>query len=360
MADSGERTEKATQKRMKDVRSKGQLSTSKDLTAWIGVGVGAVMIPLTIQAGTAAASTQFQAVRLAMAKADPALALSALGSGLGSILATVGPMLAVIAVAVLAGTLIQGGVHIKRLLSFEHLNIVRGFSRILGKQALWEGAKALLKTAVLGTVLFFAIQGLMPVLMGSGSLPLSSLVDAANQGAATLLRVSVGVGLALAAVDVIVIIRRNLTKTRMTRQELKDENRSTDGDPLVKSQRRSRQLVMSRNRMIAAISGADVVLVNPTHVAVALRYEPGKSAPRVVAKGAGTIATRIREQAEADRVPMVRDIPLARALHASCELGQEIPIELYNAVAQVLAFVLRLKARGAAQGVHTMTTKAAA
>jgi len=113
---------------------------------------------------------------------------------------------------------------------------------------------------------------------------------------------------------------------------------------------------MSRNRMIAAVATADVVLINPTHFAVALRYEPGKSAPRVVATGAGVIATRIREQAETDAVPIVKDIPLTRALHSACALGDEIPVELYNAVARVLAFVLALKTRGSRSGVHTMTT----
>lgn len=140
----------------------------------------------------------------------------------------------------------------------------------------------------------------------------------------------------------------------MTLKEVRDENKNMEGDPLIKSQRRSRQLAMSRNRMIAAVADSDVVLVNPTHVAVALKYEPGKSAPRVVAKGAGTIATRIREEAGSRQVPMVRDIPLARALHASCELGQEIPPDLYNAVARILAFVMALKSRGSAAGVHTM------
>ncbi len=110
-------------------------------------------------------------------------------------------------------------------------------------------------------------------------------------------------GLVLAAADVFVVMRRNRKKTRMTKKEVQDENKNTEGDPLIKSQRRSRQLAMSRNRMIAAIADADVVLVNPTHVAVALKYEPGKSAPRVVAKGAGHIAARIREEAEAKSVP---------------------------------------------------------
>ena len=141
----------------------------------------------------------------------------------------------------------------------------------------------------------------------------------------------------------------------MTKKEVTDEHKGSEGDPLIRSQRRARQLAMSRNRMMAAVATADVVLINPTHFAVALRYEPGKSAPRVVAKGAGVIAARIREQAETDTVPIVKDIPLTRALHSACELGQEIPAELYNAVARVLAFVLALKTRGSRAGVHTMT-----
>ena len=106
--------------------------------------------------------------------------------------------------------------------------------------------------------------------------------------------------------------------------------------------------------MIAAVADSDVVLVNPTHVAVALRYEPGRSAPRVVAKGSALIAERIREKAAEAGVPMVRDIPLARAVFASCELGHEIPEDLYTAVARVLVFVDALRRRGAARGIHSL------
>ena len=194
----------------------------------------------------------------------------------------------------------------------------------------------------------------MPVLMTAGGMSISALIAEAGGGVATLLQFAVAAGLALAGADILMVMRRNRKRTRMTKKEVKDENKNTDGDPLIKSQRRSRQLAMSRNRMMAAVADADVVLLNPTHVAVALKYEPGKSAPRVTAKGAGTIAARIREEAETKGVPMVRDIPLARALHSACELGQEIPVELYNAVARVLAFVMALKNRGAAAGVHTM------
>jgi flagellar biosynthetic protein FlhB len=117
-------------------------------------------------------------------------------------------------------------------------------------------------------------------------------------------------------------------------------------------------MAMSRNRMMSAVADADVVLVNPTHVAVALRYQPDRGAPRVVAKGAGHVATRIREEADRHRVPMVQDVPLARALHAACDLDQEIPVELFTTVAQVLAFVLALRAKGGAAGTHRVPQQA--
>jgi flagellar biosynthetic protein FlhB len=138
----------------------------------------------------------------------------------------------------------------------------------------------------------------------------------------------------------------------MTKKEVKDEHKQSEGDPLLKGQIRSRQLAAARSRMMSAVPDADVVLVNPTHVAVALKYELARGTPRVVAKGAGAVAARIREVATASRVTLVEDVPLARALHASCEVGQEIPPQLYHAVAQVLAFVLSRRAAGAPAGQY--------
>jgi flagellar biosynthetic protein FlhB len=355
MADSQERTEKATDKRMREVRSKGQLSRSQDLTAWLAVGLGAAMLPLTLSHGADAGAAQVFAVTSIVADPDPGRALAALFDGLGSLAGTLLPLLAVVFVAVLAGAALQGGVHPKRFsASFQHFNLLQGVKRMFGTQALWGGVKALAKTAVVGIVLWNVVQGLVPLLLTAGGLPVSGLLAAAGDGAASLLRYAVAAGVLLAVADVAVVMRRNRAKTRMTKREVKEETKTSEGDPLVRSQRRSRQLAMSRNRMIAAVAGADVVLVNPTHVAVALKYEPGKSAPRIVAKGAGTIAARIREEAEKERVPMVRDVPLTRALNAACDVGQEIPVECYTAVAAVLAFVMALKARGSSAGVHTI------
>src|SRR6185312_13745767 len=112
------------------------------------------------------------------------------------------------------------------------------------------------------------------------------------------------------------------------------------------------QMSMSRNRMMSDIAKADVVLVNPVHVAVALKYNPLQGSPRVVAKGSGEIAAKIREKAAEARVPIVQDIPLARALNTSCEIGQEVPAQLFTAVARVLAFVMHLQAKGGAAGFH--------
>ena len=355
MAETGERTEQATDKRLREVRSKGQLSRSQDLTAWLAVGAAALMLPFTVSRAAVAGSAQLFAVTSIVSNPDPGKAVQALSDGLGSLAGTLGPLAAVVFGAVLAGSAVQGGVHFKRFSpSFEHFNPIAGIKRMFGVQALWGGVKALAKTAVVGLVLWSVVQGLVPVLMSAGGLPLSGVLAAAGDGAASLIRFAVAAGLLLALADVFVVVRRNRTKTRMTKREVKEETKTSEGDPLLRSQRRSRQLAMSRNRMIAAVAGADVVLVNPTHVAVALKYEPGKSAPRIVAKGAGTIAARLREEAERERVPMVRDVPLARALHAACEIGDEIPVDFYTAVAGVLAFVMALKARGAAAGVHTV------
>lgn len=358
--DSGERSEKATPQRMKDVRSKGKTSRSQDLTAWLGIGAAALMVPTVLAAGEHAGRRQLETVTSVIEQPETSGVLAALDAGLGSLSGTLMPMLAAVLIVVAGAAALQGGIYFRKFkFDGSNLNLLNGFQRTFGLQAVWQGVKAFLKIAVVGLVLWVVVSGLMPLLLHSGLLPLTSLLGSAADGAASLLQASVMAGLVLAAVDLIVVSRRNRKHTRMTRKEVKDEGKKTDGDPLIKSQRRSRQLAMSRNRMIAAIGEADVVLVNPTHVAVALRYEPGKSAPRVVAKGAGTIAARIREEAQDKQVPMVRDIPLARALHAGCELGQEIPVELYGQVAVVLAFVMALKTRGNAAGVHTVPDPAA-
>ena len=350
-----DKTENATPKRKKQLRRDGALERSQDISAWLGIGVAAIMIPIVLSNGTEAARDQLVAVRTVIANPDPALATAALGAGLASVLWTLAPLLAAVVLVAIVASAAQGGIHVssKKLKpSFKSFNLVQGVKRLFGPQAGWQGIKAALKAGAIGLVLWSVVQGLVPLMLGSGTHSLSQIIDAAGGGVGDLIRTAVVAGLVLAAFDVIVIFRRNRKKTRMTLREVKDENKQSEGDPLLKGAIRSRQLAMSRNRMIADVASADVVLVNPTHVAVALRYQPGTGAPRVVAKGAGHVAARIRAVAGEKHVPMVEDIPLARALHSACRLGEEIPAHLYVAVARILAFVMALRRRGAATGMH--------
>lgn len=351
--DSGERSEKATNQRMKEVHSKGKMTRSQDLAAWLGIAAAALMVPGVLQRGHDAGLAQLAALDAVAQNPDPKLAVQVLGEAMGSIGGTLFPLFAVVLVVVLAVSALQGGIRFRTFrMDPANLNLISGFTRVFGFAALWQGAKALLKVLVIGVVLWLVVTSLTPLLLQSGALPLSSLLDTGAEGTSWLIRASVIAGLALAAADVLVVLRRNRKHTRMTRKEVTDEHKRSDGDPLLKSQRRSRQLAMSRNRMIASVADADVLIVNPTHVAVALRYEAGVSAPKVVAKGSGEMAARLRERAAEHRVPMVRDIPLARSLHSTCEAGDEIPPESYTEVARVLAFVMKLKSRGAASGIH--------
>lgn len=350
---SGEKTEKATPQRMKKVRRDGGLGRSQDLAAWLVVGAAAVMLPTVLAAGTDAARTQLRMVGAAAAAPEAATALRALQDGLASVLPTLLPVLAAAALAALVGNAVQGGVHVKSLKpKFTNLNLAKGVKRVFGLQAWWQGVKAALKTAVVGAVLYVTVVGMVPLVLTSGQMPLGALLGEVGSRISSLLVWGVVAGLALAVVDVVVVMRRNRKQTRMTKQEVKEENKATEGDPHVKGAIRSRQLAMSRNRMMAAVADADVVIVNPTHVAVALRYQPGQGAPRVVAKGQGHVAARIRERAGEHHVAVVQDITLARTLHAACELGHEVPEHLYEAVARVLAFVMSLRRRGSAAGTH--------
>jgi flagellar biosynthesis protein FlhB len=354
---SGERTEKATPKRLEEARREGRIQRSRDMPSWLSMGAAALTLPVVVGNGASAVRNLVVGVQEVIADPTAERAQQMFLDSFGVLPGILAPILAAAVVGAIAGSLASGGFHMKRFKPhFDQFNLVQGAGRMVGRQALWEGAKALLKTGVVGVAVWIAIQGAIPLLSASGAMPVSSVVAAASGVIVAILQSAIVAGIVLGAIDVLVVTRRNRQHTMMTKQEIKDESKSTEGDPHVRAQRRSRQMQISRNRMMAAISGADVVMLNPTHVAVALKYEPGKSAPRVIAKGAGEVAARIRERAAEHRIPMVQDIPLARALYAACEVNQEIPEELYGAVARVLAFVMSLKRRGASLGVHRLAS----
>jgi len=352
---SGEKTEKPTPKRLKEARREGRVARSQDVGAWAAMLAASLLLQRVVTDGAERTGRLMVTVAALIREPDSGQAVGLLGRGFGDAVWIVAPLaLGLLLVGVL-GSAVQGGVHAatKQLKpQLKRLNPFTGLKRVAGPQALWEAAKAVLKTAVLGVVLWRSIDRMLPVLAGSGALPLGQVLRVVWAASLELVRNAAVAGLVMAAADYAVQRRRIGKGLRMSLHEVKQENKQSEGDPHVKGQIRSRQMAMSRNRMMTEVGKADVVVVNPTHVAVALRYDPVRGAPRVVAKGAGAVAARIRAEAEAHRVPLVQDVPLARALHRACELGQEIPADLYTAVARVLAFVLSLKARGSASGLH--------
>jgi flagellar biosynthetic protein FlhB len=236
--------------------------------------------------------------------------------------------------------------------TLKKLNPFPGIKRMFGTHGLWEATKAVIKTGALLTVVITTSDRAQSLVSASGALPLAAITTTFADSAVLMFRVVSVTGLAIAVADYVVVRKQIMKKLKMSRYEIEQEHKQSEGDPHVKAQRRAAQLAMSRNRMMSDVATADVLLVNPTHVAVALKYESDRGAPRVVAKGADEIAAKLRELAAEARVPMVQDIPLARALHASCELGQEVPAQLFTAVARVLAFVMQLSSRGVRGGFH--------
>jgi len=352
---SGEKTEKPTAQRKKQARREGTIARTPDLGAWAGMLAASFVVQAALRTAMSRAPGLLEKPPGVIAHPDTHDALRLLKEGAMGAAAAIAPVALTIMFIGLASAAAQGGIYpATKLLvpKFSRLNPASGLKKILGPHGWWEGAKALLKTAALGAVLYTVIKGLVRSLTMSGALSLSAVVATVTNGAVTIMRAAAVAGLLLAAVDYVMVKRRTGKQLRMSKQEIKDEYRKTEGDPHVKGQIRARQLAASRNRMMAELPKADVVVVNPTHVAVALRYDPAKGAPRVIAKGSGTIAAKIREKAAEHRIPMVQDVPLARALYAGCELGGEIPPEFYGAVARVLAFIMGLKARGSAAGLH--------
>jgi flagellar biosynthetic protein FlhB len=351
----GEKTEKPTPKKLKDARREGKVGKSADFGAWAGMLAATFVIPMVVGSTNRAATDLMLRIGGVIADPDIAKARQLLNDGLLAVAMAVAPLAAVTVVVAIAASAAQGGIHpATKMLKpdLKRLNPWPGLKRVFGPHAMWEAAKTTIKTLVLGLVLYYVIHGLLPQLLTAGALPLSAIVSAVAKDAILVIRWACVAGIVMAAADYLMVRRRNNKQLKMSVQDVKDENKQSEGNPQLKGEIRSRQLAMSRNRMMSDVATADVVLVNPTHVAVALRYDPAKGAPRVVAKGAGNIATKIRSLAEESRVPMVEDVPLARALHKACEVGQEIPPGMYAAVATVLAFVMALKSKGSAAGKH--------
>lgn len=351
-----DKTEAPTPKRKRDARRKGQIARSPELVTWAQVLAATSL--LRISMGMAA--TRFPALMTAMGntirEAEIGQAESLLGRASIDGLLTLAPLALGLMLVALLGNFAQTGLLVsghKLKPTAEHINPLKGLKRMFSPRSAFELGKTLIRTLVLGLVAWSTMKRVATEF----SAQQMTIVPMASKVAITsldLIKNIALVGLMLAVADY-VFARRKIMKTlRMTKQEVKDEYKATEGDPHIRSQRRARQMELSRNRMMSDVRHADAVVVNPTHVAVAIRYHRGKGAPRVIAKGTDGLAARIRAEAEKHGVPIVQDIPLARTLYGACDLGQEIPAELFEAVARLLAFVMSVGRRATWAGPLTM------
>ena len=351
----GEKTEKPTPQRLKKARKEGQIPRTQELGTWLGVAAASVLLPPLVSNSFDEVKKMF--VQVGAVASHPEIdALSVLmGQALTAFVTTILPLSLAMMVVGTVSSAAQGGVTFATKSmkpTLKKLNPFPGIKRMFGTQGIWEAIKALIKTAALGAVVIITSDRAQALVSSAGSLPLSAVAATFTDSAIMMFRVVAVTGLVIAVADYVVVRMKMMKKLKMSQYEIKQEYKQAEGDPHMKGHRRSVALSMSRNRMMSDVAQADVLLVNPTHVAVALKYDPARGAPRVVAKGAGEVAARLRAIAAENRVPMVQDIPLARALHASCELGQEVPAQLFTAVARVLAFVMHLGARGVKGGFH--------
>jgi flagellar biosynthetic protein FlhB len=356
-SDSAERTEKPTPKRLREAREKGQVARTPDLAAWAALLATTVLLELTVRRGAQAMRDVLDQMGAVVGRPDQAVALRFAADAMWKAAGVVAPMLAGMLVIGVAANVAQVGFRptAKKLApDFKRLNVLKGLKRMVGAQSWWELGKALAKTALLAVVAWPAMANAMRTLTNGTDGTMFGVARITGSTALTIVRNVSFAGLVLAGVDYAYQRRRIMRQLRMTRQELREELRQQEGNPEMRRALRSRALAISRNRMIRMVSGADVVTVNPTHYAIALKYDPARGAPEVVAKGAGTIAAAIRAEAERHGVPIVHEPVLTRALYRACELGQLIPVELYEAVAHVLAFVFGLRAKGRAPGFHTL------
>ncbi|HUO48986.1 MAG TPA: EscU/YscU/HrcU family type III secretion system export apparatus switch protein [Acidimicrobiales bacterium] len=341
-----ERTEKPTPKRKKEARRKGQVAKSPDVSGWLVVLVASMVVPALVHAGETRMVGLWNQAGDVMADPSSAGALAVMGAGFTDMFALVLPTVGIMAVVGVLANVAQVGFAFSTQAAkpqFSRINPVSGFKRLFSSSSAWELLKQLLKLGALVGLAYQAVTHLARQTVMSGAIGLGPVLGVVGPSILGLVRATAAIGLVLAVADW-GFKKHKLNKTlKMSKHEIKEEAKQQEGDPVIKRAVRRKMLTMSRMRMMAAIAGADVVVTNPTHYAVALRYEPGASmAPRVVAKGADAVAARIREEAKRCNVPIVEDPPLARAIYGSCELDAQIPRELFVAVARLLAFVFTL------------------
>ncbi|MBU0682236.1 MAG: flagellar biosynthesis protein FlhB [Proteobacteria bacterium] len=263
----------------------------------------------------------------------------------------VGPLMIVIFITALASNYAQVGVIFsteKIVPKFEKIDPLKGLQRLFSMQTLFNTLKSIAKLAIVGWVAYSVVKdnvyNLLPLM---DQTPLAIFIFYAKISFWMFLKAALIIA-GLAALDWLFQRWQFMKKMKMTKQEIKEEAKNTEGDPHVKGRIRSIQMEMARKRMMADVPHADVIITNPTRLAIAIKYDSATmAAPKVVAKGAGVIAHRIKEIAKENRIPLMEDKPLAQALYKTVEIGEEIPANLFQAVAEILAHVYSVKRKAA-------------
>jgi flagellar biosynthetic protein FlhB len=345
----GEKTEEPSQRRLQEARERGQLPRSRELSTFAAMLGGSVALA-AVSSSLAGHMSQIMRHSLSFDRSslESVDSLSgSLSSACMSALTALLPVFGTLIALVLLASIALGGWNFSPQAmapDFTRLSPLSGIKRLFGLHGATELGKALLKCAAVGAVCTSIIWRLFGDVM---SLARMDPLAAIGRGSHLLVWAFVWLCASLAlvaAVDVPLQMFQFKRSLRMTRQEVRDESKELDGRPEIKQRIRQMQQAIARRRMMHKIPGADVVVVNPTHFAVALKYDPSKMrAPRVLAKGVDIVAANIRRIAEEHRVPVFESPKLARALYRSTDLDKEIPAGLYMAVAQVLSYIFRIK-----------------
>jgi flagellar biosynthetic protein FlhB len=348
---TGERTEQASGRRLEEAHRKGQVANSRDVSAAVSLlGTLAVAGLFGAQAVTILASGTRHWLATAASTSVTEATMPVILMRMGQDVLILAVPFGLILLALGAGSHIlqSGWVWSTERLEWDpsRMSPIAGLKRMVSLRSVVEMAKAFLKILVIGAAVYWSVKDEVETLPLMLQMQPEQALFRAGRLAFSATAWVAGVVLMIAAVDYAFQWWQHRRDLRMTRDEVKRELRDTEGDPLIRSRIRTLQRQAARRRMMQEVPKSDVVITNPTHLAVALRYDGTKmSAPVVVAKGAGFIAERIREVAQKHGIPIIENKPLARSLHKLVDLGREIPEQLYQAVAEILALVLRARKR---------------
>lgn len=344
-----EKTEDASPKRLEKAREEGDVPRSRELaTVTVLLAAGFAMLMMGGQLADALKASMSSGLSFQRAYAyDPMLLLMKISDNIYNLLLAFSPLaLILFFVAIASPALIGGWVFSEKALipKFGKLNPITGFSNMFSKNSVAELVKSIAKAILVGLVSYIVISHDMDSILSLSLLPLNESIAEVNHLLLSSFLAIVSALVLIAAIDVPFQLYQYAEKLKMTKEEIKRESKESDGNPEIKSRIRQQQREMSRRRMMSEIPNADVVITNPTHYAVAIKYkEGGMLAPVVVAKGADAVALKIREIADEHKVLIVESPKLARAIYTHTELEHEIPEALYTAVAEILAYVFQMR-----------------